>query len=167
MRTPVFELHIKPLFRATDRDHMLFSLDLWDYDSVVANIDAVIGRVDHDGMPPDDSGGPWPDEWIALLRRWKESGFKRLQIGTADFTLARTSSAVTVKATGTFPAAGFTGWLQLESETDTSKTYVIYYEAPDSPDGGTPAAFTLREKYRAADTRTVFVHDGTGVRELQ
>ncbi|MFE6869527.1 hypothetical protein ACFVFS_23605 [Kitasatospora sp. NPDC057692] len=167
MRTPVFELHIRPLFRATDREHMAFSLNLWDYDSVVANIDDVIGRVDGGGMPPDDHSGPWPEEWVALLRRWKATGFKRLDIGTANFTLTRTATAVTVTATGTFPAPGITGWLQLESETETAKTYVLYYEAPDSPAGGTPDPFTLKEKYRAADTRTVFVHDSAGVRELQ
>ncbi|MCG6493857.1 hypothetical protein [Kitasatospora sp. A2-31] len=166
MRTPVYELHIRPLFRATDREHMAFSLDLWDYDSVVANADDVLARVDGAGMPPDDSGGPWPEEWIALFRRWHESGHKRLEVGTGEFTLARTPTAVTVTATGTFPGPGFEGWLQLESETDSAKTYVLYFEAPDSPGAGTPAAFTRKERYKATDTRAVFVHDSNGVHEL-
>jgi hypothetical protein len=36
-RKPVFELHIRPLFRLLDRQHMLFKLDLWDYDAVKAH----------------------------------------------------------------------------------------------------------------------------------
>ncbi|MFD0345683.1 tyrosinase family protein [Kitasatospora aburaviensis] len=60
MRTPVYELHIKPLFRATDREHMAFSLDLWDYDSVVANADDVLARVDGAGMPRTTAAGRGP-----------------------------------------------------------------------------------------------------------
>ncbi|MFG3055870.1 hypothetical protein ACGFZP_33655 [Kitasatospora sp. NPDC048239] len=166
MRTPVFELHIRPMFRATDREHMAFAVDLWDFDSVVENADDILARVDGAGMPPDADGGPWPEEWIALFRRWHESGHKRLQTGTATFTLTRTDSAVTVTATGTFPAAGFTGWLQLESETDSAKTYVLYLEPPDAPVAGTPAAFTLKERYHPTDTRLVFAHDSSGVQQL-
>ena len=35
-RKPVFELHIRPMFRLLDRQHMIFhgDLDLWDYDAV-------------------------------------------------------------------------------------------------------------------------------------
>ncbi|MEU1506225.1 hypothetical protein [Kitasatospora sp. NPDC005748] len=166
MRTPVFELHIQPMFRATDQEHMTFAVDLWDFDSVVANADDILSRIDGAGMPPDSEGGPWPQEWIALFRRWHESGHKRLQLGTAAFAFSQTSSATTVTATGTFPAAGFTGWLQLESQTDSAKTYVLYYEAPDAPAPGTPAAFTLKERYRATDTRSVFVRDSGGVQQL-
>ncbi|MFJ9948683.1 hypothetical protein [Kitasatospora sp. NPDC091207] len=166
MRTPVFELHIRPMFRATDHEHMTFAVDLWDYDSVVANADNILSRLDGAGMPPDDEGGPWPEEWIALFRRWNDSGHKRLQLGTATFAFSAGATTVTVTATGTFPAAGFSGWLQLENETDTAKTYVLSYEAPDAPVPGTPAAFTLKERYRATDTRSVFVRDSTGVQQL-
>ena len=36
-RKPIFELHIRPMFRLLDRQHMLRfprDLDLWDYDAV-------------------------------------------------------------------------------------------------------------------------------------
>jgi hypothetical protein len=165
MRTPVFELHIRPLFRATDRDHMTFFVDLWDADAVIANAAEILKRLQTD-MPPGDTGGPWPDEWIALFQRWNDGGRKRLQLGTAQFGLSAGTSSITITATGTFPAAGFNGWLQLESETDTTKTYVLYFEAPDTPVAGDPDAFNLRERYRATDTRSVFVHDSTGVHPL-
>ncbi|MBP0451165.1 MULTISPECIES: hypothetical protein [unclassified Kitasatospora] len=166
MRTPVFELHIQPMFRAIDREHMTFAVDLWDYDSVVANADEILSRVDGGGMPPDGSGGPWPEEWVAVFRRWNESGHKRLQLGTATFAFSHSGTTNNVTATGTFPAAGFTGWLQLENETDSAKTYVLYYEAPDAPVPGVPAAFTLKERYRDTDARSVFVRDNTGVQQL-
>jgi hypothetical protein len=165
MRTPVYELHIRPLFRATDRDHMSFKWDLWDADDVVANAATILKRLQTD-MPPDDTGGPWPDEWIALFKRWIDSGHKRLQLGTAQFGFNAGTTSVTVTATGTFPAAGFNGWLQLESETDTAKTYVLYFEAPDIPVAGDPETFNLRERYRTTDTRSVFVHDSSGVHQL-
>jgi hypothetical protein len=46
---PVFELHIKPMFRLLDRQHMLHlvvgpGLDLWDYDVVKERADGVIKR---------------------------------------------------------------------------------------------------------------------------
>lgn len=165
MRTPVFELHIRPMFRATDREHMMSSVDLWDYDAVVAQADDILSRLEND-MPPGSHGGPWPQEWIDLFRRWKDGDRKRLELGTATYTFNQTSIAVTIAAAGTFPAAGCKGWLQLDSETDTAKTYGLYVERPDAPASGTPAAFNLKERYRATDTRSVFVRDATGLRQL-
>ncbi len=165
MRTPVFELHIVPMFRATDREHMAFSFGLHDYDDVVENADAILERLEGDNMPPADSAGPWPEEWTALFKRWMESGKKRLEIGTAEFTFAASAAATTITAAGTFPKPGYTGWLQIESETETAKTYVLYFEAPDAPATGDPETFSMRERYRG-DPRTVFVHDSAGVKQL-
>ncbi len=165
-RTPMFELHIQPMFRSIDREHMRFAFDLWDYDQVRENADTILARLEID-MPTEDTGGPWPDEWVRLFARWKDTGFGRLQLGTAEYTLTQAASAVSVKAAGTYPAAGFRGWLQLESQTDTAKTYVLYFEPPPSPVEGDPQRFSLRERYPATDTRSVFVHDSTGVQELR
>ena len=46
-RNPVFELHIRPLFRLLDRQHMLRvtdGMDLWDYD-VVKTTSALILQI--------------------------------------------------------------------------------------------------------------------------
>lgn len=165
MRTPVYELHIRPMFRAIDREHMTFKVDLWDADDVAAKSRKILRRLQTD-MPPVDVGGPWPDEWIALFNRWIESGKKRLQLGTAQLAFNQSATTVTVTATGTFPAAGFKGWLQLESETDTAKTYVLYFEPPDAPPAGAAESFDLSESYPATDTRSVFLHDSAGVHQL-
>ncbi|MFD9412583.1 hypothetical protein ACFWBN_37040 [Streptomyces sp. NPDC059989] len=164
MRTPVYELHIRPMFTATDRDHMIpHSLNLWKYEDVVEHAEHILDRLEAGSMPPTAFGGPWPQEWIDVFRRWKEGGLKRLEVGTAVITVNRSPSSVTVKATGTFPAAGYQGWLQLESESDTAKTYVLYFEPPDAPVAGTADDFELKERYSASDTRALFVHDSTGV----
>ncbi|SYX86340.1 hypothetical protein [Paenibacillus alvei] len=165
MRTPVFELHIRPMIRAIDREHMRFAFDLWDYDQIVQHADDVAARVAVD-MPPTNSGGPWPDEWVQLFRRWMTTGFKRLELGSAQYTWNQSTTAVTLQATGTYPAAGYKGWLQLESETDTEKTYVLYFEAPDNHPGGPPEDFNIRERYSATDNRTIFIRDNAGTHQI-
>ena len=77
MRTPFFEIHIRPMFRLTDRDHMSFAFDLHDYDAVAQNADDILQRLESD-MPPRVASGPWPEEWIALYKRWIDTGKKRL-----------------------------------------------------------------------------------------
>lgn len=166
MRTPVFELHILPLFRATDRDHMLFALDLWDYAKVVEHADEILARVEID-MPTIDTGGPWPEEWVQIFRRWRDTGFKRLEMGTgAQYMWSQSATAASIRATGTFPAAGYRGWLQIESLTETAKTYVLFFEAPDEPTTGLPDSFNIRERYPVADTRSVFIRDAAGLQQV-
>ncbi|MCU5237109.1 hypothetical protein OCA28_25100 [Bacillus cereus] len=165
MRTPVFELHIQPMIRAMDRKHMLFAFDLWDYNQVVQHANDIIARIQVD-MPPANFGGPWPDEWVQLFKRWTTTGFKRLELGAAQYTWSQTSSSTTIRATGTFPAAGYKGWLQLESETETSKTYSLYFEAPDNPPGGTPEEFNIRERYSATDNSLIFIRDNSGMHQV-
>lgn len=169
MRTPVFELHIRPLFRTTDRAHMRVQIDLSDYDRIVDNAARLLlhlkGERNHALMPPLNSGGPWPDEWVRLFQRWMETGFKRLELGTAQFSFDATANLIL--ATGTFPAAGYTGWLQIESETDAARTYVLYFEAPDAAVAGTAETFSLEELYEGRDAQSIDVLDSTGVHHLR
>lgn len=167
MRTPVFQLHILPLFNATDHQHMSFLFDLWDYDQVVSNAQEILDHVTGDAllMPPLDAGGPWPDEWVRLFQRWKDTGFKRLEIGTA--TCAFDEGGKTITASGTFPAAGFRGWLHIESDTDAVRTYVVYFEAPDSAVAGRAEAFTWTEFYDGPAGQSIQVRDSTGLHRLR
>ena len=165
MRTPVFELHIQPLFRALDREHMRFALDLWDYAQVVQHADDILARVAVD-MPTPDTGGPWPAEWVEVFRRWQATGFKRLELGVAQYTWNQAGANATIRATGTFPVAGYRGWLQLEAETEAEKTYAFYFEPPDAPVAGAAESFSLRERYAATDTRAVFMRDQGGRHQI-
>jgi hypothetical protein len=66
-----FETHIKPLFRAGDRESMQFAFDLWSHDDVSQHADAILGRLQAGTMPCD---GAWPQAQVDLFRRWTESG---------------------------------------------------------------------------------------------
>jgi hypothetical protein len=66
-----YESDIKPLFRDKDRERMEFAFDLWSYEDVKANADIILERLSDGDMPCD---GAWPDEQVALFKRWVESG---------------------------------------------------------------------------------------------
>jgi CDGSH-type Zn-finger protein/truncated hemoglobin YjbI/ferredoxin len=66
-----FVKHIKPLFRSRDQQSMRFAFDLWSYDDVKANAQAILDRLDKGTMPCD---GAWPREQIAAFERWLQSG---------------------------------------------------------------------------------------------
>jgi len=66
-----FAQDIKPLFREGDRDSMKWAFDLWSYDDVAANGDAILGKLQDGTMPCD---GAWPSEQVALFQRWVDAG---------------------------------------------------------------------------------------------
>jgi hypothetical protein len=66
-----FEQHIKPLFREGDRKAMQFAFDLWSADDVSAHADAILKQLEEGTMPCD---GAWPDDQVAVFRRWVETG---------------------------------------------------------------------------------------------
>lgn len=68
---PGFASDIKPLFRASDRAAMSRAFDLWSYDDVVRNAQAIFRHLSDGSMPCD---GAWPAEQVALFKRWLDSG---------------------------------------------------------------------------------------------
>jgi hypothetical protein len=64
-----FETDVKPMFRERDRRSMEFAFDLWSYDDVSQNANAILGRLRAGTMPCD---GAWPDEQVDLFQRWVE-----------------------------------------------------------------------------------------------
>jgi hypothetical protein len=66
-----YESDIRPLFRDKDRERMEFAFDLWSYEDVKENADAILERLSEGDMPCD---GPWPDEQVELFRRWVGAG---------------------------------------------------------------------------------------------
>jgi hypothetical protein len=66
-----FQEHIKPLFRERDRGSMLFAFDLWSYDDVSGNSDAIVRRLRSGTMPCD---GAWPDAQVNAFQRWIDTG---------------------------------------------------------------------------------------------
>jgi hypothetical protein len=66
-----FEAEVKPLFRPKDQQSMLRHFDLWSYDDVSANADAILGRIRAGTMPCD---GAWPEPSVEILQRWVHGG---------------------------------------------------------------------------------------------
>jgi hypothetical protein len=62
---------IKPLFRERDRGSMLSHFDLWLYEDVVQNKDAILDSLAAGDMPCDS---PWPAEQVELFRAWVTAG---------------------------------------------------------------------------------------------
>jgi hypothetical protein len=69
-----FDAHIKPLFRQRDRGSMQFAFDLWSYADVAARADDILDRLAAGSMPCD---GAWPDERVAVFKRWIDTGKPR------------------------------------------------------------------------------------------
>lgn len=68
---PGFARDIRPLFRDADVAAMDVWLDLTSVDDVRARADAILTRVEEGAMPCD---AMWPEEQVALLRAWIETG---------------------------------------------------------------------------------------------
>ena len=66
-----FERDIKPLFRSKDRDSMLAAFDLFHYEDVVENADAIVGSLRSGQMPCD---GAWPASQVEKLQQWIDAG---------------------------------------------------------------------------------------------
>jgi hypothetical protein len=66
-----FERDIRPLFRTKDRDSMMQAFDLFEYDDVVENADAIVGSLRSGQMPCD---GAWPGEQVDKLQEWIDAG---------------------------------------------------------------------------------------------
>jgi hypothetical protein len=164
-----YELHIQPLFRPTDRIHMLGIFDLWQYEDVSDpdNFEDIMSRLqlpptDIGLMPPLNVGGPWPQEWIDLLNRWAGTGFKRLAKGAGTYTASWSpaSKKITLIATGQVPAPNFAVWLDLTLDRNDPYECVLYQK----PGGRFNTTFQTDMKFIDPDgsITTVVVHDQNG-----
>ncbi len=137
-----FESHIRHMIRKVDRDRILNRFDLWNYDDVVANVDMILDRINraqhspvHGEMPPTSFDGPWPNEWLALFKCWKEAGCPQLESPTAGLTCTVTRispSILSLKVERTNPEVGFAVWLETVFESDDPLTFSLFREPPIS-----------------------------------
>jgi len=68
-----FERDVRPLFRERDRGTMLgvAKFDLWKRGDVAEHSQDILKRLEDGSMPCDQA---WPDEQVAVFRRWVETG---------------------------------------------------------------------------------------------
>jgi hypothetical protein len=62
---------IKALFREKDQESMQSAFDLWNYDDVSANADAILAAVKAGKMPCD---GAWPVDKVQAFQSWVDAG---------------------------------------------------------------------------------------------
>lgn len=162
-RPVVFELHIRPMFRVLDHEHMISKLiDLWKYNDSPAPLPQqaylkILNRLKAPDpsvvMPPPNEGGPWPAEWIALFERWIAEGMRRLDNGTADLATLQAvrdpaTTNVTILVEGQRPSPTHVVWIERAYDPDRlyneyfPDQFVLYQEQKTpSPPASTPFAF--------------------------
>jgi hypothetical protein len=180
-RPPVFELHIRPMFRLLDREHMLTLIepgfDLWKLERVWEMRNDILLRLRGEGgqnMPGLAVGGPWPAEWIDLFERWTQNpnaddighhlvlaqpdGPYQLQPASGDKRRLRAKVVA--------PSAGCRAWFALDSITPGQREYTLYLEPPlpAQPPGERP--LPALELFEKGDATKLVVHDAAGTHEL-
>ena len=178
----MFELHIRPLFRSLDREHMSFKINLWKYlDAPPAQrvpfYQRVLAKLKETDpaalMPPPNEGGPWPQEWLDLFERWVQDGAARLDRAAADpaqFKAVRdsTSGTVDLSAAGQKPSSGHVVWI--ERNYDPERLYneyhpneFILYQEQRMPAAATPVPFAVDDFFDVpAVATTVTIVDANG-----
>ena len=171
-RRVLWDLHILPMFRHLDRDHMLMlsgnrRIDLFDYAQVVERSrTGVFQNWLRGHMPPVNAGGPWPEEWIALFDRWVSGGFLRLADVTAEYSAGRSGGMVTLVAAGEKPSDDDEVWFERVSSSESPREYKLVRDAIGEP--GDPGDFTIRERFAAtAGVDVVIVNDAEGRHEVK
>jgi hypothetical protein len=66
-----FEQDIRPMFREYDQTEMEWAFDLWDYEDVKDNAEAILERLEAGDMPCD---GAWAKDQIESFRAWMRAG---------------------------------------------------------------------------------------------
>jgi hypothetical protein len=177
-RAPVFELHIRPMVRLLDREHMskfaqLF--DLWDLNAVWAQRNEILTRVrDVGDMPGNRYGGPWPTEWIALFERWVATG-SDTEPGH-HLLLAKPDGDYHVQAIGgekrrltaavTAPSTGCRAWFDCNSVTPGQREYTLVIEPAFPAQSPTPTPLQALEGFVKGDATKLVIHDQDGDHEL-
>jgi hypothetical protein len=177
-RTPVFELHILPLFRQLDRQHMLSvtnkKLDLWSYDSVKAQADGIVTRAcsSMPSMPTQDVGGAWPSEWRALFTRWIAGGFRRLSLGQGqNYKLVKSDTDFVLSCDVAIPNApdgDSTAWFDIVDPGPAAATYRLWVFAGEAvPPATDTISFSAQENVDpAAAANGVTVIDASGTHRI-
>ena len=173
-----YEIHIRPMFREIDREHMLqmFSIDLWDYDYVKSHLVQLKGYItaapspnDPRGvMPPTDSGGPWPAEWIATFLRWIDEGAKSLPLGTATYSVGDLGSddQWALSADGSPSQKDAAVWLERSPVRGTTPIFTLYEKPPLAGAAGTGDPFSIAEVFVKGAATVVTVIDRNGKQDI-
>jgi hypothetical protein len=112
-------------------------------------------------MPPRDAGGPWPQEWIDLLKRWQNENFPKLELATrGQYAAQLQGTQISLKAQGQKINRDDEIWLEWRSETDARREYVLYRKPGDGAQvGGT---YFVEEVFERSTLTELYVLDASG-----
>ncbi len=157
--TPYWEIHILPMFRLIDHDHMTSYFNLLDYDQVVQNKDDINDALTSKAMPPLATGGPWPEEWVALFARWAALNCPRLgSASNVKYALKPSGPAMVLTGEGTY-TANDTAWFERLPDNGGVRVYALAIR-PGGGSGSKP--FKVDERSIPAGTKSVTVQDNDG-----
>ena len=182
-RTLYYEIHIRPLFREIDRQHMLGinpDLDLWSYESLASKDDNTGElwrvRVYEEAnavsdpfrvMPPPDNSGPWPAEWLDVYKRWLDSGAKQLPRATAStMKVTKQGSFHSLDVTGTKKGKDYMVWLDRVPGREVPPIFIVYEQPPEAGIPPTQATFSVGEFFEAKGAKTVRLIDASGTHDV-
>jgi hypothetical protein len=171
-----YELHIRPMFREIDREHMLRWVDLWSYDALAA-INPKTGKPWRDFvlvrltipdttllMPPPTAGGPWPEEWIRVYTDWINNGAERLPMATATYSVLKKPTGYVLRAKGQKKAKDYAVWLERTPGRGNPPQFVLFEEPGALATGS--LLIDLQEPFDAGEAKTVRVTDANGPQEV-
>jgi hypothetical protein len=172
-RRPIFELHIRPMFRMLDRVHMARlaankRIDLSDYQQVKDAASKIAGILADGPMPTRATGGPWPQEWIDLFVRWTATGFGKLAKpqGSNLKLVLDAPDRYTLSCDVAAPDASATAWFDIQQAQPDSQIYEIVMEQVDGT-APAPTTLTIEEKIRGPlTTAEVVIIDSGGRHSL-
>jgi hypothetical protein len=179
-RPPVFELHIRPMFRLLEREHMTTLLtpgiDLWDLDAVWAKRHLILEHLRAEGpqnMPGVPVGGPWPAEWITLFERWVATGSDakpghHLVRAKPDgpYQVRPLRNWWQLTATVTAPTDGCRVWFGLDSFSSGQRDYTLHLEPAFPSQPANPTPVEANEFFAKGDTTKVVIRDADGTQEV-
>lgn len=166
-----YQIHIRPLFSAMDREHMSFFIDLWDTSAFYTadgkpKMDIINKIYEHVGpggdMPPVTHGGLWPQEWQNLYRRWIDEGCQKLELGKGTYSARRLGDVLLSAQNVTVPE-GSQLWLERDNACAADYTYNLYIEAPITPTGKTEIKSTTEDVGEVPDNiKTIVILSSDG-----
>jgi len=180
-RPPVFELHIRPMFRLLEREHMTTlvtpGIDLWDLGAVWAKRNLILEHLRAEGlqnMPGVPVGGPWPAEWITLFERWAatgsdaERGHHLLLVKPDGPYQVRTLTGDLrqLTATVTAPTGGCRVWFGLDSVSSGQRDYTLHLEPAFPGQPADPTPVEANEFFAKGNTTKVVIRDADGTHEV-
>ena len=179
-RPPVFELHIRPMFRLLEREHMTTlatpGIDLWDLDAVWAKRNLILEHLRAEGlqnMPGVPVGGPWPAEWITLFERWAATGSDaepghHLLLAKPDgpYQVRTFRNWWQLTATVTAPTGGCRVWFGLDSVSSGQRDYTLHLEPAFPSQPANPTPVEANEFFAKGDATKVVIRDADGTHEV-